>query len=112
MTTALATALARHAATLVVCLGQEPDSLYPYGTNMSAAKSVLQAVYDGPFDNINFDYQPVILEKIPNLADGDAVLEPIPVNPGDLIIDADGNLTPLETGLRVRPSGLPHGETG
>ena len=91
--------------TLVVCLGQEPDSLYPYGSNLSAAKSVLQAVYDGPFDNINFDYQPVILEKIPNLADGDAVLEPVPVNPGDLIIDAAGNLTPLETGLRVRPSG-------
>jgi peptide/nickel transport system substrate-binding protein len=91
--------------TLVVCLGQEPDSLYPYGTNMAASKSVLQAVYDGPYDNLNFEYQPVILEKIPNLADGDAVLEPVPVNPGDLIIDAEGNLAPLETGLQVRPSG-------
>ncbi len=56
--------------TLVICLGQEPDSLYPYGSRTEVAQSVLQAVYDGPFDPVSFDFQPVILEKTPNLADG------------------------------------------
>ena len=32
---------------------------------------------DGPFDMLQFETQPVILEKMPSLADGDVQLEPI-----------------------------------
>ncbi len=91
--------------TLVVCLGEEPDSLYPYAGLQAAARSVLQAVYDGPIDTRTFSRQPTILEKIPSLADGDAVIQPILVSPGELVVDQDGIVTPLAAGVRVRPSG-------
>ena len=54
--------------TLVVCLGQEPETLYALGGSMLAASQVLEAVYDGPIDGRSFDYQAVIIEKMP-LAD-------------------------------------------
>jgi peptide/nickel transport system substrate-binding protein len=67
--------------TLVICQGQEPDTLWLYGGNMLAAAHINEMIYDG-FDNgpyggldqVNFGYEPVIMEKIPSLADGDAVL--------------------------------------
>ncbi len=59
--------------TLVVCMGQEPDTLFIYGGNMLAASQVQQAIYDGPIDTNTFAFQPVILEKLPSIADGDAV---------------------------------------
>ena len=35
-------------------LGEEPDSLYLYGSNMAVSASVLEAVYDGPIDQRSF----------------------------------------------------------
>ena len=35
---------------LKICLGEEPNTLYPYGNLNSAARSVLSAIYDGPMD--------------------------------------------------------------
>lgn len=94
--------------TLVVCLGQEPESLYPFGEATLAQQSVLQAIYDGPVDYVDYQDVPVILEKIPALGDGDARIEPVAVAPGDPIVDAEGNLAVLGAGVRVRPSGC-HG---
>jgi len=89
---------------LTVCLGEEPNTLYPYGSLNSAARSVLSAIYDGPMDVVEYEYEAIILEKIPNLADGDAQLSPIIVSAGDQIVDADGNLVNLKTGTQLRPS--------
>lgn len=91
--------------TLTVCLGQEPNTLYPLGEPNAAAQSVLEAIYDGPMDVVNYNYQPVILQRVPSIATGDALLEATPVKNGDLIVDAGGNLSYLDTGLRVRPAG-------
>ncbi len=93
------------ARTLTVCLGAEPNTLYPLGGPNAAARSVLEALYDGPIDVISYDYQPTILERIPSVAGGDALIESIPVKAGDLIVAAGGNLVPLSTGLTVRPAG-------
>lgn len=77
--------------TLVICMGQEPETLYPLGGSMLAMSSVLEAVYDGPVDTTSFSYQPIILEKLPSLADGDAVLQEVTVKEGDKVVDADVN---------------------
>ncbi|TES89174.1 MAG: hypothetical protein E3J88_06405, partial [Anaerolineales bacterium] len=68
--------------TLVICIGQEPDTLYQWGGSMLASSQVLEALYDGPIDNRSFGYQAVILEKLPSLADGDAVIEVVTVSEG------------------------------
>jgi len=91
--------------TLVVCLGQEPDTLYVNGGSMLASSQVWQAIYDGPIDNRSYDYQAIILEKLPSLADGDAVLQAVEVAPGDPIVDAGNNPAALEAGVLYRPSG-------
>jgi len=91
--------------TLVICLGQEPDTLYIYGGSMLASSQVQEAVYDGPIDNRSFDYQAVIFEKLPSLADGDAVLQAVEVATGETFVDADNNPATLEAGVVYRPSG-------
>ena len=68
---------------LTVCLGAEPDTLYLYGGNMMSQRHILEAIYDGPIDERSFEHQAVILEKMPNLADEDAVLQTVTVGPGD-----------------------------
>ena len=66
---------------------------------------MLEAVYDGPMDALGYEHKPVILRRIPSEDNGDALVDAVQVKTGDLIIDADGNLTFLATGLRVRPAG-------
>lgn len=97
-----ATALPR---TLAVCLGQEPNSLYPFGTLNMAARSVLGAIYDGPIDTFTNGYQAVIFEKIPTLENGDAQLAPVTVKRGNPVVDASGNVAVLDLGVTVFPSG-------
>ena len=50
---------------LVLCVQDEPQTLYAYGSNASSMWSVLEAVYDGPFDTRGYSTQAVIFEKGP-----------------------------------------------
>src|SRR5574341_1216513 len=84
---------------LTICLGEEPNTLFPFAAPNDAARSVLAAIDDGPIDTISYEYQPVILQKMPSLADGDAQISPADVKAGDVIVDAAGNLTTLASGM-------------
>jgi peptide/nickel transport system substrate-binding protein len=90
---------------LRVCLGEEPNTLYPHGNLNAAARSVLSAIYDGPMDVVEYAYEPIILEKIPSLEDGDAQVSPVSVSAGAEVVDTTGNVVLLSTGTNVRPSG-------
>lgn len=91
--------------TLVICQGQEPDTLYFYGGAMLAKTHVLEAIYDGPIDANTFSYSPVILEKLPSLADGDAVLNTVTASEGDTIVDDEQSVVTLEPGAMIVPAG-------
>jgi peptide/nickel transport system substrate-binding protein len=93
------------ARTLTVCLGEEPNTLYPYGAPNAAARSVLAAVDDGPIDTVGYDYQPVILTQLPSIENGDAQITAISVAAGSQVVDAAGDLVLLANGIRVRPAG-------
>lgn len=91
---------------LNVCLVGEPDTLYLYGgSQLPATQHVMQAIYDGPVDHRDYDDQPVILDKLPSVRDGDALTRTVFVRRGGRIVDADGQVTELDDGVRVRPSG-------
>jgi peptide/nickel transport system substrate-binding protein len=90
---------------LTVCLGQEPNTLYPFGGPNQAAQSVLAAINDGPIDTIGYEYQPVILTQLPSLENGDAEIVKTPVKAGGQVVDAEGNLILLAQGNRIRPAG-------
>lgn len=91
--------------TLTICIGEEPRTLSLYGESANGRGLILEAIYDGPIDVRSFDYQPVILEKLPSLADGDAVLEPVAVRDGDRVVDNNGQVIELANGAIVRPAG-------
>ena len=97
---------------LVVCVGQEPQSLYAYAGSSRSMWSILEAIYDGPFDTRQYSAQPVILTKMPSLADGDVVIQPVAVRSGEEVLDANGDLVSLEAGTRVFPSGCMGGDFG
>ncbi|MBI3535970.1 MAG: peptide ABC transporter substrate-binding protein [Chloroflexi bacterium] len=78
--------------TLTVCMAQEPETLYYAGTTRLATAHVLQALMDGPIDNRDYDYQPVLFAKLPNVKDGDAQVKKTKVKTGDLIVNADGEV--------------------
>jgi peptide/nickel transport system substrate-binding protein len=90
---------------LTICLGEEPNSLYPFSGPNAAARSVLAAVDDGPIDMVGYDYQPVILTKLPSLSNGDAQISPVAVQPGSQVVDVNGDLVLLDAGTRLRPAG-------
>ena len=86
---------------LVVCMAQEPDTMYIYGGSMLAARHVQHAVYENDITLLSYDYQAQGIEKLPNLADGDAFIEDVEVNAGDLVLDSGGNPVTLEEGVEV-----------
>lgn len=94
---------------LTICMGQEPASLFLYADAGAAARAVRQAIYDGPFDVVNNQLAPVILEAVPTLADGSVIFEPVAVQAGNLIVDASGKAVKLADGVRVLPAGCADG---
>ncbi len=91
--------------TLVVCQGEEPRTLFWLGTPDRAARHIQEAIYDGPIDHRGYDYQPIILEKLPSLPDGDAIVDTVIVQEGDEIVDANNNPVELTEGVILRPTG-------
>jgi len=91
--------------TLTICQGAEPDTLDINSTTMLAAKNILEAIYDGPIDSTGFSYQPVILEKLPSLADSDAAIQPVAVKENDFVVNDAGEVVLLRPGEVVRPYG-------
>lgn len=91
--------------TLTICLAYEPDSLYPYAATTQAARDVLQAIYDGPIDEINEQAVPVILSFLPSYQDDSARLTTVSVQAGDSVVDIFGDVIELQTGAQVYPGG-------
>ncbi|MBN2394172.1 MAG: peptide ABC transporter substrate-binding protein [Anaerolineae bacterium] len=91
--------------TLVICQSQEPDTLYWYGGDMLAARHIQHAVYDGPIDSRTYDHQAVILEKLPSIEDGDAIINAVTVQAGDIVVNDAGDPAELTEGIKVRPHG-------
>ncbi len=90
---------------LTICTGAEPTSLYLYEGRDYTASLIAELLYDAPIDRVDLAYDPVLLERLPSLADGSATRAPVVVREGDSIINADGALTTLQAGQRIFPAG-------
>jgi peptide/nickel transport system substrate-binding protein len=88
--------------TLTICLPDEPDSLYLYGSQSLAARHVWQAIYDGPLDGRKYGHQPVILTDLPSLANGSAILGTVTVRAGERVLAASGEAVELSAGVVVK----------
>ena len=88
-------------STLVVCQPEEPESLYWYGEQSMVATAVYHAIYENDYTNLSFGFQAQALEKLPSLADGDAILKVVEVEEGAKVVGANGNVTTLQGGTAV-----------
>lgn len=86
---------------LVICLTQEPASLFPYAPDQVGAAPIHHAIFENNITQLNFGYQAHGIEKLPSLADGDARLETVTVTAGDLIVAAAGRVVELEIGVEL-----------
>ncbi|MCP5095632.1 MAG: peptide ABC transporter substrate-binding protein [Chloroflexi bacterium] len=88
---------------LIICQAQEPDNLYFYGTSMLASRAVLHAILENDQTNLSYGYQAQGTDKIPSLSDGDAVMNSVEVNAGDVVLSG-GEAVALEEGMTVTNS--------
>ncbi len=101
--------------TLIVCLNREPESLfiysdtYLYGETGGEARAVLEALYDGPIDIVNYQAFPVILGGLPSFEAGGARLEEVTVAEYDIYLNPESL---LPANLRLGSPYLPVGCTG
>ena len=86
---------------LIVCMAQEPDTMYPWGGSMLAASAVQHAIFENNITTLSYAYQAQGLEKLPSLDDGDAVVNSVEVNAGDTVVDASGNVAVVEDGVSL-----------
>lgn len=90
---------------LTLCLGYEPNTLYPYAQPNPAAQSILATIYELPIISASYGYQAGILQKVPSIADGDVTFATVSVEEGDFVIDANGDFKELIQGVQVYPAG-------
>lgn len=86
---------------LIICMAQEPGTLYTYGGNMLAQSAVQHAFEENNIETRSFAYQARGIEKVPSLADGDAVINVVEVVAGDTVVGADGEPVVLEEGMEI-----------
>lgn len=86
---------------LTVCMSAEPESLYLYGDSSLPATAVRHGIYENLYTTLSYGYQAQGLQKLPRVADGDAVIEPVTVNAGDRVVNAAGDVVTLNEGERV-----------
>lgn len=73
---------------MVVCMAQEPSTLYTWSESALVKSAVLEAVYDFGVDTRSYQYQPVGLTSVPSFDAGDAVQMEVEVKAGDKVYDA------------------------
>lgn len=89
---------------LIICMAQEPETLYRNGGSMLAMTAVLHSVYENVITTRSYDYQAQGITKIPALSDGDAVINVIEVNAGDIVLDNTDSPVELAAGVVVKNS--------
>jgi peptide/nickel transport system substrate-binding protein len=87
---------------LIICLAQEPVTLYLYGEESTARTHILHGLYDSLYLTRSFAYQPHGLARLPSLENGDAVIEDVQVETGARVVNANGHLVSLEPGTWLR----------
>lgn len=91
---------------LIICIRNEPESLYPYANSRidSATNHILQSIYEPLYTSLSYDFQSHGVEKMPSLADGDAIIRTVQVEEGDRVINARGDVVVLRSGVSLKTS--------
>ncbi|MEK7786925.1 MAG: hypothetical protein AAB658_16065, partial [Chloroflexota bacterium] len=85
---------------MVVCMAQEPQTLYTYSESALVKSAVLEAVYDFGVDTRSYQYQNVGIAELPSFDNGLAAQEEVTVAEGAMVYDAGTDaVVPLAAGV-------------
>ena len=90
---------------LTVCLASGISPSYRYFGTWFTQDEFLNLLTPDLIEWNNFSYDSTMLEKLPSLEEGDAVIEPFVVEAGDQIVNDIGEVVQLREGEVYRPSG-------
>ncbi len=71
---------------------------------MLAGTNVQHGIFENYITTLSYDFQAAALEKLPSLADGDAVLNSVEVAEGDVVLKADDTVGALAVGDVIKNS--------
>ena len=100
VTVVTATPLPAGPKVLIIGQGQEPDTLYMYGGSMLASSHVQHALRESMMTGLSFGYQAVLVEKVPNVDDGDAVINKVTVKAGEKYVE-EGEVKAAEKDMEL-----------
>lgn len=80
---------------LIVCVGQEPDSLYTHGSSLLASSTIQHALFETDITNLSYGYQAHGIESLPSLSNGGAVINEVEVQAGDTVLNVAGDVVEL-----------------
>jgi peptide/nickel transport system substrate-binding protein len=87
---------------MVVCMAQEPQTLYTLSESALVKSAVLEAVYDWGVDTRGYQYQNVGIAELPSFDNGLAVKSEVEVKDGDMVYDAaTDEVVPLAAGVTL-----------
>ena len=76
---------------LTVCLASEPKTLFIYSASSYEKEAILDSILDGPIDYRMYTYVPVILEELPTIENGGAIVQEVIVHKNDRYVDENGD---------------------
>jgi hypothetical protein len=93
--------------TIVVALGQEPQSLFLLQENAAVATIVGQLIFGVDVTQYSYGYQNVGLEgdDLPRLENGGATLTEVEIKDGDVLVNADGDVGTFKGGKLLDAEG-------
>lgn len=88
--------------TIVYAQSQEPASMFTLVEDAFVAAAAYSFIAGRPFKSLNYDFQPIYHKTLPTLENGGAVINEVEVKEGDVVVDANGDVGPLATGMMVK----------
>ena len=85
---------------IVLGEGSEPASLFAL-ENAYVSQVISALVHGLDYDNLNYDYQPIMLKQLPSLENGAVTVRAVEAREGETVVDADGNVVDLQSGDRL-----------
>jgi len=89
---------------LVMGITQEPDTLFTLIAAQWTGSLAMTMVGDVAYSDLDFDFQPKLLTKLPTIESGLAKSEVVEVKEGDMVLDVTGTPIALATGVIVKDS--------
>ncbi|MBU2609551.1 MAG: peptide ABC transporter substrate-binding protein [Chloroflexi bacterium] len=87
--------------TILIGERSEPAGLWPW-EDCYVCQVVGALVFGLDYVELDYEYQPIMLKRIPSIENGAVAVNPVQVKEGEAVVDVDGYAVTLAPGMRIR----------